>query len=88
MRIPERRQKRVVSSRRGEIQPRGPAITRMAGRSVTAARKATPTAIANAMPTVENSPNLANIIPRKVIPTVAAEAAITLPMDVNALFTA
>ena len=46
MRIPERRQNRAVSSRRGLTQPRGPASTRMAGSSVTAARNATPTPIA------------------------------------------
>ena len=37
---------------------------------------------------VENTPNLAKIIPRKVIATVAADAAITLPIDVNAFLTA
>ena len=70
------------------IQPRRPASTRMAGSRVTAARNATPIAIANAGPIVENTPNRVKIIPRKVTATVAADAAITLPMDVNALSTA
>ena len=88
MRIAERRQKRVVSSRRGLIQPRRPASTMMAGSSVTAARNATVTAIANAGPTVENTGNRVKTIARKVTATVAAEAAITLPIDANACFTA
>jgi len=55
MRMPERRQKRVVSSRLGLIQPRRPMSTRIAGRMVTAATNATKIAIANAGPTVENT---------------------------------
>ena len=44
--------------------------------------------IANAGPMVENTSNLAKLNPRKVTPTVAADAAITLPMELKALFTA
>ncbi len=60
----------------------------MAGSSVTAARKATPMPTANATPTVENTPSLAKPIPRNVMPTVAADAAITFPMDTRARWTA
>ena len=60
----------------------------MAGSSVTAARNTTATEIANAGPMVFRIPSWTKIIPRKVIATVAAEAAITLPMDVSALLTA
>ena len=40
--------------------------------------------IASDSPVVENKPSLAKPIPRKVTPTVAAEAAITLPMEDSA----
>ena len=60
----------------------------MAGSNVIAARYATPTPIAHATPTVENTPIRAKLIPRKVIPTVAADAVITLPIEINARFTA
>ena len=60
----------------------------MAGSSVTAATKATPIPIANAGPVVENSSNRVKVIPRNVTPTVAADAAITLPMELRAFFTA
>ena len=53
----------------------------MAGRSVTAATNPTPIPSANAGPIVENTSNWVNIIPTKVTATVAADAAITLPMD-------
>src|ERR1700684_2033245 len=88
MRMPVRRQKRLVRSRRGLIQPRRPASTRMAGSRLTAAMNATAIEIEIAGPTVENTGNRANIIARKVTATVAADAAITLPMDVKARFTA
>ena len=39
-------------------------------------------------PTVENTPNLAKTIARKVTATVAADAAMTLPMDIKAFLTA
>src|SRR5271157_1455426 len=88
IRIPERRQKRLVRPRRGLTQPRRPASARMAGRRLTAARKATQIEIEIAGPTVENTGNWAQIIERKVTATVAADAAITLPMHIKALFTA
>ncbi len=84
MRMPERRQSRAVSSRRGLTQPRGPAIARIAGSNVTAARKATPIPIADAIPTVLNTPIRAKLINRNVIPTVVADAATTFPMEINA----
>lgn len=88
MRMPDLRQNRAVISRRGETQPRRPASTMMAGSKVTAARNATPMAIANAGPMVANNSKLANVIPRNVTPTVAADAAMTLPIELNALLTA
>src|ERR1700684_1770628 len=88
MRIPERRQNRVVSSRRGLIQPRLPARTIRAGRNVTAASNATAIEQANAGPTFLKAPKWVKTIPRKVIDTVAADPVITLPIDVNALTTA
>ena len=88
MRIPERRQKRWVRSLRGLIQPRRPASTRTAGRKLTAAKNATTTEIEIAGPTVANNCNWAKIMARKVTATVAADAAITLPMDARAFFTA
>ncbi|COW51384.1 Uncharacterised protein [Mycobacterium tuberculosis] len=77
-----------MRSRRGAIQPRRPVSTIRAGSSVTAAKKTTATEIPNIGPTVLRIPSWVNTIPRKVIATVAAEAAITLPMDVNAFLTA
>ncbi len=56
----------------------------MAGSNVTAATKATPIPIANAGPVVENSSNRVKVIPRNVRPTVPADAAITLPMELRA----
>ncbi|CFE51970.1 Uncharacterised protein [Mycobacterium tuberculosis] len=60
----------------------------MAGSRVTAAKNDTAIPIARAGPTVENTPSLANLMPRKVIPTVAADAAITFPTDIIARWTA
>ena len=60
----------------------------MAGSSVIAERNATPTPIAHATPAVENTPISAKLIPRKVTPTVAADAVITLPIEINARLTA
>jgi hypothetical protein len=77
-----------ADSRRGLTQPRGPASTRIAGSKVTAARKATPTPIADATPTVWNTPIRAKLISRKVMPTVVADAAITFPIEINARSTA
>ena len=88
MRMPERRQKRVVSSRLGLIQPRRPMSTRIAGRMVTAATNATKIAIAKAGPTVENTGSRVKIIAKNVTATVAADAAITLPIEANARLTA
>lgn len=88
MRMPERRHSPVVSSRRGLIQPRGPASTMMAGSNVTAARKATPIPIADEIPTVLNTPIRAKPISRNVIPTVLADAVITLPIEIRAFLTA
>jgi hypothetical protein len=65
-----------------------PSGARIAGRNVTAARKQMPIATASAAPTVENTPSLANTIARNVTATVAADAAITLPIDDSALRTA
>ena len=56
----------------------------MAGSNVIAARNATPIPIADDTPTVENTPIRAKLIPRKVIPTVAADAVITFPIEINA----
>src|SRR5262249_9209287 len=86
--IPERRQKRLVRSRRGLIQPRGPASDMIAGSSVTAAAHATQIEMEIAGPTVEKMGIRAKTIATKVTATVAADAVITLPMDANALFTA
>lgn len=86
--MPDRRQNRAVSSRRGLTQPRGPASTRIAGSKVSAARKATPIPIADDAPTVLNTPIRAKLMSRNVIPTVVADAAITFPMDVIARLTA
>ncbi|CNJ15008.1 Uncharacterised protein [Mycobacterium tuberculosis] len=60
----------------------------MAGSSVTAARNATTMQIEMAGPTVENTPNSAKSITINVTATVAADAAITLPMDIKAFLTA
>ena len=86
--MPDRRHHSAVNSRRGVIQPRGPASTMMAGNSVIAARKATPTPTADDTPTVENTPILAKLMPRNVIPMVAADAVITLPTEFSACRTA
>ena len=88
MRIPERRQNRAVSSRRGLTQPRGPARTRIAGSKVTAARNATPIPIADDTPTVLKTPMRAKLMSRKVIPTVVADAVITFPIEARAMLTA
>ena len=70
------------------IQSRFPARTIRAGRNVTAASSATAMEMANAGPTFLKAPKWVKIIPRKVIDTVAADPAITLPIDVKALATA
>jgi|SRR6185369_16229743 len=88
IRIPERRQNLLVRSRRGLIQPRGPASEMMAGSSVTAAMHATAIEIAIDGPTVEKIGIFAKIIATKVTATVAADAVITLPIDTIARFTA
>ncbi len=44
--------------------------------------------MASAGPTFLNAPSLVKTIPRKVIDTVAADPAMTLPIDVNAFATA
>ena len=83
-----RRQNRAVNSRRGLTQPRGPASTRIAGSRVTPARYATPIPIADDTPTVLNTPILAKLMIRKVMPTVAADAVITFPIEIIAALTA
>src|SRR3954466_14453034 len=88
IRIPERRQNRLVMSRRGLIQPRGPAIAMMAGSRVTAAMHATAIEIAIDGPTVEKIGIFARIIATNVTATVAADGVITLPIDVKARLTA
>ncbi|PQM45185.1 hypothetical protein C1Y40_04645 [Mycobacterium talmoniae] len=45
-------------------------------------------AIAKAKPIEENTVSLVKTIPRKVMATVAADAAMTLPMEFSAHFTA
>ena len=87
-RVPARRHIRVVSSRRGLIQPRRPVSTSKAGSSVSADSKATMTEIEIAGPTTENTSSLVKTIARKVTETVAADAAITLPIDIRAFLTA
>ena len=81
--MPERRQKPAVSSRRGAIQPHRPMTTRMAGRSVSAARNATPTPTAEDTPTVENTPILAKLI-AKGEPYGRRDAVMTLPTEPRA----
>ena len=88
MRMPERRQNRAVSSRRGLTQPRGPASTKIAGSSVTPARYATPIPIADDTQTVLNTPIWAKLKRRKVSPTVVADAVITFPIEIIAALTA
>ncbi len=88
MRTPERRHIRLVRSRRGLIQPRRPVSVRMAGSRVTAPSSDTVMATAIAGPTAENTSSLVNTIARNVTATVAADAVITLPMDINAFLTA
>src|SRR5690349_17740310 len=84
MRAPDLRHIREVRSLRGLIHPRGPMRVRMAGSNVIAARNATPTPTAAEVPTVEKTPILAKLMARKVTPTVAAEAVITLPTEASA----
>ncbi len=86
--IAERCHSRSVSGRRGAIHPRRPASTRTAGNSVTAARNATAIETASAGPTLVNAGSWVKIMPRNVTATVAADAPITLPMDVSAFCTA
>src|SRR5262245_56395654 len=87
-RHPVRRHIFVVRSRLGLIQPRRPVSTSRAGMNVTAASNATMTEIAMAGPTAENTCNLVKTIARKVTDTVAADAAMTLPIDIIELLTA
>ena len=44
--------------------------------------------IADDTPTVVNTPILAKLITRKVMPTVAADAVMTFPIEIIAAFTA
>ncbi len=88
MRVPEIRQKRVVKSRRGLIQPRRPVSTRIAGSSVVAVSSETMIETVMAGPTAENTSSLVKTMARKVTATVAADAAMTLPIDISAFFTA
>ena len=88
IRMPEPRQKRRVRSRRGAIQPRRPASTNRAGSRVTAARNTTATEMPSTGPAFRRIPNWVKIIPRNVTATVAADAAITLPIEVSARATA
>src|ERR1700675_2952880 len=88
IRIPERRHIREVRSRRGLIQPRRPVSTSTAGRKGTAASNDTMIATEIAGPTAENTSSLVNTIARKVTATVAADAAITLPIDIRPFLTA
>ena len=60
----------------------------MAGSRVTAARTRPRSPTASATPTVENTPSLAKPMPRNVTPTVAADAAMTLPIETIARRTA
>ena len=60
----------------------------MAGNKVTAATKATAIPIAETTPTVLNTPIWAKLIRMKVMPTMLAEAMITLPMAGMAVLTA
>ena len=55
--IPDRRQKRLVSSRSVLTQPRRPASTTIAGKSVTDVRNPMAMVIARAGPMVENTPS-------------------------------
>jgi len=79
---------RPVRPRRGVTHPRRPASTRMAGNRVTAARNAIPIETASAGPTLVNAGRRVNTMPRKVMATVAADAAMTLPMELSAFCTA
>ncbi len=56
----------------------------MAGNSVTAAKNATEIETASAGPTLVNAGSRVKIMPRNVTATVAADAAITLPIDPRA----
>jgi hypothetical protein len=60
----------------------------MAGSRVTAAKKATAIETASAGPTLVNAGRRVKIMPRNVTATVAADAAITLPMELIAFCTA
>ena len=55
----------------------------MAGNSATAARNAIPIEIASAGPALVNAGRRVNTMPQKVMATVAADAAMTLPMERN-----
>src|SRR4051794_35329966 len=81
MRTPDRRQNRLVTSRLGLTRPRRPARTIIAGSSVIDAMNPTMIVMDREGPMVENTPSLAKLMPRKVIATVPADAAITLPID-------
>ncbi|CAM5738269.1 hypothetical protein MAUB1S_00995 [Mycolicibacterium aubagnense] len=88
MLMPDRCQKRLVSSFRGLAQPRRPTSVKIAGSSVIDDRNATAIVTASAGPVVENTLRLVKLMPRNVTATVAADAAITLPMAVSARATA
>ena len=60
----------------------------MAGSSVTAAKNATAIETASAGPTLVKAGSRVKIMPRNVTATVAADAAITFPMDPSAFWTA
>src|SRR5271167_2184341 len=79
---------RLVSPRRGITHPRRPVSTRMAGNSVTAARNAIAIETASAGPTLVNAGRRVKTMPQKVTATVAADAAMTLPMELSAFCTA
>src|ERR1700692_4144889 len=78
---------RLVSPRRGITHPRRPVSTRMAGNSVTAARNAIAIETASAGPTLVNAGRRVKTMPQKVTATVAADAAMTLPMEPSAFCT-
>src|SRR6202000_1381018 len=88
IRIPEILQKRVVRSARCLNQPRLPTNTTIAGTSVTAATEPTKTAMEIAGPKSAKTCSLAKPTTIRVIDAVAADAAITLPMDVHAIMSA
>src|SRR5262249_20174745 len=86
--VPITRQARAVQSRRGLLQLGRPASTSRAGSRVIAHRNATMTDIEIAGTTAENTSSLVKTLARNATATVAAEAAITLPIDINAILTA